>query len=58
MDCPMRKHHGGQGESWWYCSHPDAPDGYENILNATSIIIAGIAYWCPLKGSENETSSE
>jgi hypothetical protein len=30
--CPLRRSHMGHGEYWDYCGHPQAPDGYDNII--------------------------
>lgn len=43
--CICLRHHYGQGESWDYCDHPKAPDGYKNILKDDK---TQVPKWCPI----------
>lgn len=45
-NCPLKKNHYGHGENWDYCTHPNSPEGYSNIIENKH------PKWCPLrKGS-------
>lgn len=48
LDCPFKKDHRGHGECWAYCSHPDAPTNYDNILWGCAAYFKEIPSWCPL----------
>ena len=43
-DCPYRQNHYGHGENFEYCSHPEGPKGYDNIIKDIKVI----PKWCPI----------
>ena len=51
FDCPMRNHEYGQGGSYDYCSHKDAPRGYGNVLGRPFTVVPE---WCPIKDKDND----
>ena len=51
-DCPCRKNHYGHGECFEFCSHPQAPRGYDNILPNKSEDWPPI--WCPISERTDE----
>ena len=44
-NCPLKANTRGHGENFDYCSHPESPKGYDNIIDRD------VAHpnWCPLK---------
>ena len=42
QNCPLKRK-----AEWFYCSHPDAPDGYGNVLNVLEN--KETPDWCPGK---------
>ena len=53
-DCPCKHHHYGHGENFDYCSHPEGPKGYDNIINDIKVI----PRWCPISDKTDLDSDE
>ena len=53
--CPLRRQHRGQGEYWEFCTHPESPKGYDNIIPLRGEI-PKFPEWCPLQKEEYEVS--
>lgn len=53
-DCPMRQSHRGHGENWDWCSHPQSPKGYDNIIKQDYKVPSThiTPEWCPGKQGE------
>lgn len=49
-DCPCRKNHYGHGENFEFCSHPESPRGYDNIIQNIDVI----PIWCPISERTDE----
>lgn len=49
--CILRKQSCGHGEGWDYCTHPEAPSGYNNVIDdfLDDMKKYGFPVWCPFK---------
>ena len=55
-NCPMKRDHRGHGECWTYCSHPESPKGYDNILWGCREEFTALPDWCPIMAKEGESA--